>query len=311
MFEINIKYEKNNFALLLFFGFLSNSNAQVLKKIIELETNTSRYKSDVEIPDTIVYNFKSNKLLSSLKTGGSLKKYAYNDKGLLSKISESQTKYPDSGESIEEFEYDSNGFLVGTSYYRAKNGVKTDGASTSGMKFEYQIKNDNEFTITGNGTGTNSIIQKLYVMKNNVLTVTMNVGKIKTISVYNFKDGNVISANINKNTRENHTLLYTYDATQTLNETIFKNLFGEKYFYALLCSPPEITLNNSPQFSKNIMKSSALEKQIKVEIGIITDNVKIDYNSNNFPVKSVNTAMVTAGSDVSPRFLIEQTYFYE
>lgn len=303
--------KKTILLLLLFLGFLSSSNAQTLKKIIQLETNTSRYKSDVEIPDTIVYNFKNNKLISSLKTGGSLKKYTYNDKGLLSKISESQTKYPDSDESIVDFEYDSNGFLIGTSYYQAKNGIKTDRDNTSGMKFEYQIKNDNEFEIIGTGTGTNSRIQKLYAMKNNALTVTTNVVKIKTISVYNFKDGNVVSANINKNTRENHTLLYTYDATQTLNETIFKNLFGEKYFYALVCYHPEITLNNSPQFSKNIMKSSALEKQIKAEIGINTDNVKIDYNSNNFPAKSVNTQMVTAGSDVSPRSLIEQTYFYE
>ena len=210
-----------------------------------------------------------------------MKKYSYNDKGLLSKISETQTKYPNSNESIRDFEYDSNGFLIETFYYQAKNGIKTDGSNTSGMKFEYQIKNDNEFAIIGTGTGTNSRIQKLYIMKNNALTITTNVVKIKTVSVYNFKDGNVVSANINKNTRENHTLLYTYDTTQTLNQTIFKNLFGEKYFYALLCSPPEITLNNSPQLSKNIMKSSALEKQIKVEIGIITDNVKIDYNSNN------------------------------
>lgn len=303
--------KKTILLLLLFFGVLSSSNAQVLKKIIELETNTSRYKRDVEIPDTIVYNFKNNKLLSSLNTAGSLKKYSYNDKGLLSKISETQTKYPNSNESIRDFEYDSNGFLIETFYYQAKNGIKTDGSNTSGMKFEYQIKNDNEFAIIGTGTGTNSRIQKLYIMKNNALTITTNVVKIKTVSVYNFKDGNIVSANINKNTRENHTLLYTYDTTQTLNQTIFKNLFGEKYFYALLCSPPEITLNNSPQLSKNIMKSSALEKQIKVEIGIITDNVKIDYNSNNFPLKSVNTSMVTAGSDMSPRFLIEQTYFYE
>lgn len=296
---------------MLFLGFLPNANAQTLKKIIQLETNTSHYKKDVEIPDTIVFNFKNNKLLSSLKTEGSLKQYTYNDKGLLSRISESQTKYPDSGESVVDFEYNNDGFLIETSYYKAKNGIKSVGSNTSGMKFEYQIRNDNEFTIIGNGTGTNSPIQKLYVMKNNILTVTMNVVKIKTISVYNFKDGNLVSANINKNTRENHTLLYTYDDTQTLSETIFKNLFGEKYLYALLCYPPEITVNHSPQFSKNIMKSSALEKQIKAEVGINTDNVKIDYNSNNFPVKSVNTQMVTAGSDVSPRSLIEQTYFYE
>ena len=51
--------KKTILLLLLFFGVLSSSNAQVLKKIIELETNTSRYKRDVEIPDTIVYNFKN------------------------------------------------------------------------------------------------------------------------------------------------------------------------------------------------------------------------------------------------------------
>lgn len=300
---------------LLLFGFLSSADAQSLKKIIQLETNTSRYKRDVEIPDTIVYNFKNNKLLSSLKTGGTLTKYTYNDKGLVSKISKTQTINSDGSESNVDFEYNSDGFLVRTFYYHAKNGVKNDGNNTTDMKYEYQIKNENEFTIIGNSDCSNTskagCIQKLYVMKNNVLTATKTVVNIKTISVYNFKDANLISANINKNTRENHTLLYTYDNAQSLNEIIFKNLFGEKYFYNLMCYSPEITVNNTPQLSKNMMKSSALQKEIKAQIGIITDNVTIDYNLNGYPVKSVNNQIVTAGSDVSPRFLVEETYFYE
>lgn len=300
---------------LLLFGFLSSADAQSLKKIIQLETNTSRYKRDVEIPDTIVYNFKNNKLLSSLKTGGTLTKYTYNDKGLVSKISKTQTINSDGSESNVDFEYNSDGFLVRTFYYHAKNGVKNDGNNTTDMKYEYQIKNENEFTIIGNSDCSNTskagCLQKLYVMKNNVLTATKTVVNIKTISVYNFKDANLVSANINKNTRENHTLLYTYDNAQSLNEIIFKNLFGEKYFYNLMCYSPEITVNNTPQLSKNMMKSSALQKEIKAQIGIITDNVTIDYNLNGYPVKSVNNQIVTAGSDVSPRFLVEETYFYE
>lgn len=307
--------KKTILLFLLLFGFLSSADAQSLKKIIQLETNTSRYKRDVEIPDTIVYNFKNNKLLSSLKTGGTLTKYTYNDKGLVSKISKTQTINSDGSESNVDFEYNSDGFLVRTFYYHAKNGVKNDGNNTTDMKYEYQIKNENEFTIIGNSDCSNTskagCIQKLYVMKNNVLTATKTVVNIKTISVYNFKDANLISANINKNTRENHTLLYTYDNAQSLNEIIFKNLFGEKYFYNLMCYSPEITVNNTPQLSKNMMKSSALQKEIKAQIGIITDNVTIDYNLNGYPVKSVNNQIVTAGSDVSPRFLVEETYFYE
>lgn len=307
--------KKTILLFLLLFGFLSSADAQSLKKIIQLETNTSRYKRDVEIPDTIVYNFKNNKLLSSLKTGGTLTKYTYNDKGLVSKISKTQTINSDGSESNVDFEYNSDGFLVRTFYYHAKNGVKNDGNNTTDMKYEYQIKNENEFTIIGNSDCSNTskagCIQKLYVMKNNVLTATKTVVNIKTISVYNFKDANLISANINKNTRENHTLLYTYDNAQSLNEIIFKNLFGEKYFYNLMCYSPEITVNNTPQLSKNMMKSSALHKEIKAQIGIITDNVTIDYNLNGYPVKSINNQIVTAGSDVSPRFLVEETYFYE
>lgn len=307
--------KKTILLFLILFGFLSSADAQSLKKIIQLETNTSRYKRDVEIPDTIVYNFKNNKLLSSLKTGGTLTKYTYNDKGLVSKISKTQTINSDGSESNVDFEYNSDGFLVRTFYYHAKNGVKNDGNNTTEMKYEYQIKNENEFTIIGNSDCSNTskagCIQKLYVMKNNVLTATKTVVNIKTISVYNFKDANLISANINKNTRENHTLLYTYDNAQSLNEIIFKNLFGEKYFYNLMCYSPEITVNNTPQLSKNMMKSSGLQKEIKAQIGIITDNVTIDYNLNGYPVKSVNNQIVTAGSDVSPRFLVEETYFYE
>lgn len=315
-FKINKPFMKKTILpLLLLLGFLSAANAQSLKKIVRLETNTSRYKKEVEIPDTIVYNFKNNKLVSSLKTGGSLTNYTYNDKGLLSRISKTETKYPEGDESNVDFEYNNDGFLVRTYYYSAKNGVKSDRASSTDMKFEYQIKNDNEFTITGKAICTNTskvdCIQELYVMKNNVLTKTKTVVNIKTVSVYNFKDGNLISANINKNTRENHTLLYTYDDAKSLNEEIFKSLFGEKYFYALLCYSPEITVNNAPQFTKNMMKSSVMEKQIKAQVGILTDNLTTEYNSNKKPVKSINKVSVNEGPEVSPRMLLEETYFYE
>jgi hypothetical protein len=307
--------KKKFLLLLLLFGFLPYSNAQALKKIVQLQTNTSKYKRDVEIPDTIVYNFKNNKLLSSLKSNGAVSKYNYNDKGLVSQISKSNTNYPDSDASIIDFEYNNDGFLVRTYYYHAKNGVKNKGVNTSDERFEYLIKNDNEFTITGKATCTNTskvdCIEDKYVMKDNVLTATRTVVSNKTVSVYKFKDGNLTSANINKNTRENHTLLYTYDNSQSLNEKIFKNLFGDKYFYALICYTPELEVNSTPKFSKNTMKSSNLEKEIKAQIGIITDNVTIEYNSNKMPVKSVNNQIVTAGSEISPRSLVEETYFYE
>jgi len=305
--------KKNILLILLVFAFASSSNAQNLKKIVCAETNTSRYKSDNEVPDITEYNFANNKIITVTESSGYVSKYSYNDKGLLSRITRTYTKNPDAEDSITDFEYNNDGYLIKTYRYNAKNGVKNDKVNTTETKYEYQIKNDKEFTILGKSICTNTrkadCEEEIFIMKNNVLTENRNFMDIKTVSVYNFKDGNLVSYNKNKNNRENHTLIYDYDNTPSVNETIYKGLFGDKYFYALICY--KMSINSTPAFSKNMIKSSNLEKAIKAQIGIITDSVETEYNSNNKPIKSTNNQSVHEGAETNPRSLIVETYFYE
>jgi hypothetical protein len=305
--------KKRTLLILLFFGFLTFSNAQSLKKIVHSETNTSRYKSDNEVAVITEFNFENNKLISIVGSDGYVTKYSYNDKGLVSRSAKNYTLSVDSEDSVVDFEYNSDGYLIKTYYYRGKDGVKNNGSNTTDNRYEYLMKNDKEFTILGKGTCTNTpktdCMDEKFIMKDNVLTENRNFMGIKTVSVYNFKDGNLASYNQNKNTRENHTLIYAYDNAPSLNETIYKALFGDKYFYALICYKNELTI--TPRFSKNMMTSSKLEKTIKAQIGIISDSVTTEYNSNNMPVKSTNNQSVHEGEEISPRFLIVETFFYE
>lgn len=304
--------KKTILLLAILFGFLATTNAQGLKKIIKVETNTSKYRNDNEVPETTEYNFKNSKLLSVTDSNYSTK-YIYNDKGLVFQIVKTYTKSADSDDSVQEYEYNSEGYLIKSVYYRAKNGVKNNNASET--KYEYNFKNENEYTITGknacgNGSKT-TCIEVNYAMKNNVLTATQIVGSIKTVSVFTFKDGNIITANINKNTRENHTVAFTYDNSPNLNEAIYKNLFGDKYFCNFMCYSNVLQTENAPKLSKNILKSSTMEKPSKSMVGFITDDVAIEYNANKLPVKTTNNQIVNEGTEKSPRFRIEETYFYE
>ncbi|MDR3058204.1 MAG: hypothetical protein LBU84_08700 [Prevotella sp.] len=301
--------------LFLFFSFLFYANSQNIKKIIQIETDISEYSNKSTSPDTITYNFENGKLLSKIKSNGSVSKYIYNDNGLLSRISTSNTKYPEGDDVIEDFEYDKNGFLVRNYRYHAKNGILNDKVNTTDIRYEHNLKNDNEFIIIGKGTCTNTskanCIDLKFEMKNNILTETRIVYSQKTVSVYTFKDRNLYSVNKNKNTNENHTLVYTYDNSKSVNSIIFENLFGKKYRQILLYYSPDIHVNNQPKISENNLKSSIIEKQTKRPLGIITDNVIIKYNSDNMPTKAVNNQIVYTGSEKSPRALIEETYFYE
>jgi hypothetical protein len=305
--------KKTILLLAILFGFLTTSNAQGLEKIIRVETNTSKYRNDNEVPETREYNFKNSKLLS-VTDSNYITKYIYNDKGLVFQIVKTYTKNADSDDSVQEYEYNSEGYLIKSIYYSAKNGIKNDRGDTE-TNYEYNFKNENEYTITGknvcgNGSKT-TCIEENYSMKNNILTATKIVGSIKTVSVFTFKDGNIIAANINKNTRENHTVAFTYDNSPNLNEAIYKNLFGDKYFYNVICYNRVLQTENAPKLSKNILKSSTMEKPSKSMVGFITDDVTIEYNANKLPAKTINNQIVNEGTEKSPRFRIEETYFYE